>query len=114
MRADCLAFAEHWRAHHERMLAATGTPDDGPLWVVLGDSTAQGLGAPEPDGGYVGQTLRALDKRTGQRWRVVNLSVSGRLKAATPASQMRVRRPNETWRTRIRPALAAVRRPAPP
>jgi acyl-CoA thioesterase I len=79
MRADCLAFAEHWRAHNEAILAAAGTPDDGPLWVVLGDSTAQGLGAPEPDGGYVGQTLRALEERTGQRWRVVNLSVSGAL-----------------------------------
>ena len=26
MRADCLAFAEHWRAHNERILAAAGTP----------------------------------------------------------------------------------------
>ena len=33
---------------------------DGPLWVVLGDSTAQGLGAPTPDGGYVGQVLAGL------------------------------------------------------
>ncbi|MGD0558027.1 MAG: hypothetical protein ABSA93_23980, partial [Streptosporangiaceae bacterium] len=37
MRADCQAFAEYWRVHNERVL-----DDTGPLWVVLGDSTAQG------------------------------------------------------------------------
>jgi lysophospholipase L1-like esterase len=79
MRADCLAFAEHWRAHNERILAGSAASGNGPLWVVLGDSTAQGLGAPAPDGGYVGQALRALQERTGQRWRVLNLSVSGAL-----------------------------------
>jgi hypothetical protein len=51
MREDCAAFARHWQAHNDRMLAETG-----PLWVVLGDSTAQGLGAHRPDGGYVGST----------------------------------------------------------
>jgi lysophospholipase L1-like esterase len=47
--------------------------------VALGDSTAQGLGAPGPYGGYVGQTLQQLRRRTGKHWRVVNLSVSGAL-----------------------------------
>jgi acyl-CoA thioesterase I len=49
---------------------------DGPLWVVLGDSTAQGLGASSPLHGYVGQVLNAL-RRTGRPWRVLNLSRSG-------------------------------------
>ncbi len=49
------------------------------LWVVLGDSTAQGLGAPSPMDGYVGQVLAGLRQRTGQRWRVLNLSLSGAL-----------------------------------
>ena len=74
MRGDCLAFAGHWRAHNDWVL---GT--DGPLWVVLGDSTAQGLGAPGPEGGYVGQVLAGLRQRTGQPWRVLNLSASGAL-----------------------------------
>jgi hypothetical protein len=39
MREDCAAFARHWQAHNDQVLAA-----DGPLWVMLGDSTAQGLG----------------------------------------------------------------------
>jgi acyl-CoA thioesterase I len=76
MRADRVAFAEYWREHNEQVLA---DPDGGPLWVVLGDSTAQGLGAPLPDNGYVGQTLRQLRERTGEPWRVLNLSVSGAL-----------------------------------
>jgi acyl-CoA thioesterase I len=76
MRADCVAFADHWEAHNEQVLRAT---DPGPLWVVLGDSTAQGLGAPTPEYGYVGQVLGALRRRTGLRWRVLNLSASGSL-----------------------------------
>lgn len=49
---------------------------DAPLWLALGDSTAQGIGAATIDGGYVAQLFRqrplplsALD--------LVNISVSG-------------------------------------
>src|SRR5712671_6650871 len=88
MREDCAAFARHWQAHNDRVLAEIGSgwssPSepallDGPLWVVLGDSTAQGLGALSPDGGYVGQVLAELRRQTGLPWRVLNLSVSGSL-----------------------------------
>jgi acyl-CoA thioesterase I len=72
MREDCQAFARHWRAHNLRIRT-----EDGPLWVVLGDSTAQGLGAPSPEDGYVGQALAELRQRTGLPWRVLNLAVSG-------------------------------------
>ena len=64
-------FADFWTRQNEKALAA-----DGPLWVVLGDSTAQGLGASSPLHGYVGQVLNAL-RRTGSPWRVLNLSRSG-------------------------------------
>jgi acyl-CoA thioesterase I len=74
MRSDCATFAGYWREHNERVLTKPG-----PLWVVLGDSTAQGLGAPSPACGYVGQSLAALRRRTGLPWRVLNLSVSGSL-----------------------------------
>ena len=49
---------------------------DGPLWVVLGDSAAQGVGASAHDLGYVGIVLARL-RATGTPWRVVNLSRSG-------------------------------------
>ena len=74
LREDCVTFAGHWDAHNDRVLT-----ESGPLWVVLGDSTAQGLGAPSPMGGYVGQVLAGLRQRTGERWRVLNLSLSGAL-----------------------------------
>lgn len=80
MREDCVTFAEYWRAHNERLLHdRQGEAEPGPLWVALGDSTAQGLGAPGPHGGYVGQSLQQLRRKTGRHWRVLNLSVSGAL-----------------------------------
>lgn len=74
MREDCVSYARYWQAHNDRVAG-----QDGPLWVVLGDSTAQGLGAPSPDGGYVGQVLAGLRQSTRLPWRVLNLSVSGSL-----------------------------------
>jgi acyl-CoA thioesterase-1 len=47
------------------------------LYVALGDSAAQGIGASRPDRGYVGLLARRISRRTGRRVRVVNLSVSG-------------------------------------
>ena len=60
MRGDCVAFASHWELHNDRV-----TAESGPLWVVLGDSTAQGLGAPSPESGYVGQVLAELRSAPG-------------------------------------------------
>ena len=79
MREDCADFARHWRVHNGQVLADMPGRLDGSLWVVLGDSTAQGLGASSPDDGYVGQVLAELRRRTGLPWRVLNLSVSGAL-----------------------------------
>jgi len=84
LRADRTEFAAYWDAHNAQVLGKrdrarqNGDAPD-PLWVVLGDSTAQGLGAPGPRGGYVGQTLHQLRRTTGRHWRVLNLSVSGAL-----------------------------------
>ncbi len=56
-------------------VAARDAP--GRLWLVLGDSTAQGIGAPRPDRGYVGQLQAMLEARDAQPWRVLNASRSG-------------------------------------
>src|SRR5262249_4612486 len=53
-----------------------------------GDPTRQGPGGTAPGGAYVGRALRALDKRAGQHWRVVNLSVSGALIRDVLAEQL--------------------------
>ncbi|HSO95008.1 MAG TPA: GDSL-type esterase/lipase family protein [Acidimicrobiia bacterium] len=65
-------FRAAWEASNRMALAGSG-----PLWVALGDSTAQGIGADAPEGGYVGQLRERLDARSQVPWRVLNLSRSG-------------------------------------
>ncbi len=64
-------YAAAW---HEHNVAALGSDD--PLWVALGDSLSQGIGASSIEQGWVLQTRRALAAR-GHPFRVVNLSISG-------------------------------------
>ena len=47
------------------------------LYVALGDSAAQGIGASRPDRGYVGLLARSVHAQTGHTVRVVNLSLAG-------------------------------------
>ena len=49
----------------------------GLLYVALGDSAAQGIGASRPDRGYVGLLATWLRQRTGRPVEVINLSKSG-------------------------------------
>lgn len=66
------AYRLAWQQANEAALSA-----EGPLWLVLGDSAAQGVGASGHDKGYVGVVLARLRAATGESWRVVNLSRSG-------------------------------------
>ena len=61
---------------------------DGPLWLVLGDSTAQAIGASSIATGYVGQVAAALSARDAVSWRVLNLSRSGAVAADVLAEQL--------------------------
>lgn len=47
------------------------------LYVAIGDSAAQGIGASSPDRSYVGVLAEEIGAITGRSVRVVNLSVSG-------------------------------------
>lgn len=69
------AHAAEWARRAEEVLA-TG-PQGAPLWVVFGDSTAQGVGVPDVEHGYVGRVRQLLEERDGAPWRVLNLSASG-------------------------------------
>ena len=72
-------FRVEWEAANAAALAASG-----PLWLALGDSTAQGIGAAAPELGYVGQLRALLEARDAVPWRVVNVSRSGaRLREVT-------------------------------
>lgn len=72
IHAQVASYAKAWDAAN-----AAALKDVGPLWVVLGDSTAQGIGAPSYDQGYVGQLKAALDEHSSTPWRVLNFSKSG-------------------------------------
>lgn len=71
VQARAVPYAEAWERDNRAALAATG-----PLWVALGDSLTQGLGASAHDRGWVGQ-LRDQLAGIGHDFRVVNLGVSG-------------------------------------
>ena len=65
-------YRQYWEESNERARQANG-----PLWVAVGDSTAQGIGASAPNRGYVGQLLVRLRDEQRRPWRVVNLSMTG-------------------------------------
>ncbi|MEX1079819.1 MAG: SGNH/GDSL hydrolase family protein [Homoserinimonas sp.] len=69
-----------WREHAQR--------EGELLYVAVGDSAAQGIGASTPHRGYVGTVAAHLRKTTGKSVRVVNLSVSGSRLRETLESQV--------------------------
>lgn len=70
LKSDVNGFANYWKKHN-----STSTGEI--LYIALGDSTAQGLGATSPMRGYVGLTAKALEQKTGKGVKLINLSVSG-------------------------------------
>ena len=81
------AHALAWQLANAAYLEAEPRPS-GRLWVVLGDSTAQGIGVAEPQQGYVGRVRRLLEQRDGEPWHVVNLSRSGAVVADVLSTQL--------------------------
>jgi len=71
VQAQTEPYAAAWDRANRAALAATG-----PLWVALGDSMTQGIGASAYDRGWVGQLSGRL-RADGWDHRVVNLSVTG-------------------------------------
>ena len=69
-RLQIKAFADEWAA--ATLEARRGT---GPLWIVLGDSASQGIGATRRETGYVSVVHERLRRRDD--WRVINLSRAG-------------------------------------
>ena len=85
VHAQVARYARSWDAANTAALAGPG-----PLWVVLGDSTAQGIGASSYEDGYVGQLHTMLDEQRPEHgpWRVLNLSRSGARTADVLAVQL--------------------------
>lgn len=64
-----LPYAERWQEHNRLALAS-----EGPLWVALGDSMTQGIGASAFDRGWTAGVTEAWPEH-----RLINLSVTGGL-----------------------------------
>ncbi|MEP6628820.1 MAG: SGNH/GDSL hydrolase family protein [Lapillicoccus sp.] len=71
VQAQTEPYAAYWvRANREALTRS------GPLWVALGDSMTQGIGASTPMQGWVGQLSTRLEA-DGWEHRLVNLAVTG-------------------------------------
>ncbi len=69
IRSDVSRYRQYWSTPR-------GEPG-GIVYVALGDSTAQGIGASRPERGYVGLIAQRLRDATGRPVVVINLSASG-------------------------------------
>jgi lysophospholipase L1-like esterase len=68
---EIATYAAAWHEHNIAALASSK-----PLWVVLGDSLSQGVGASSIEQSWVEQAARKL-AAVGLDYRVINLSISG-------------------------------------
>jgi lysophospholipase L1-like esterase len=58
------------------------------LYVALGDSVANGIGASRPDYGYVGLIARKIQETTGRGVQIINVSVTGATTADVVREQL--------------------------
>lgn len=65
-------YSNYWLAQ-----ANTPIPPNALIYVALGDSTAQGIGASRPQKGYVGLLTEKLKEKNGRPVHVTNLSSTG-------------------------------------
>jgi acyl-CoA thioesterase I len=72
LSTQLVRYRNYWQKNNER------PPQSGELvYVALGDSAAQGVGASSPRKGYVGLIAKELESTTGRPVRVINFSKSG-------------------------------------
>lgn len=76
------------KRYWEQRAGAPARPGDF-VYVALGDSVANAIGASRPSNGYVGLIAHDIEVQTGRRVRVINVSVTG----ATTASVIREQLP---------------------
>ena len=65
-------YARQWDESNEQARSAQG-----PLWIALGDSATQGVGASAWDRSWPHIVLARLREHTGEPWRLINLAMSG-------------------------------------
>lgn len=65
-------YAAYWQRRNQQ----PAQPNE-ILYIALGDSTAQGIGANKPQNGYVGLVARAIEKNKNQPVKILNFSKTG-------------------------------------
>ena len=75
-------------AHHVHWRERGRADPEAVLYVALGDSAALGLGASQPDRGYVGIVAEEIARLTGKRVRVRNLAIDGATCAVVLADEL--------------------------
>lgn len=75
-------------AHHVYWGERGAADPEAVLYVALGDSAALGLGASEPQRGYVGIVAAEIARITGRRVRVRNLAIDGATCAVVLADEL--------------------------
>lgn len=72
LKQDVTDFKQYWEKQIDQPIKPASI-----VYVALGDSVAQGIGASKPQKGYVGLLAKRINEDTGQQVQVVNFSVSG-------------------------------------
>ena len=65
-----------YKTYWQKEAARPIEPDE-LVYIALGDSAGQGIGATSPRRGYVGLFAKHLEEKTGKKIHVINISVSG-------------------------------------
>lgn len=58
------------------------------VYIALGDSVAQGIGASSPQKSYVGQIAKHIENTTGRKVHIVNVSVTGAIASEVVRDQL--------------------------
>lgn len=76
-----------YKAYWEQQIAKPTVPGDF-IYVALGDSVAQGIGASSPQKSYVGQIAKHIETTTGRKVHIINVSVTGAIASEVVANQL--------------------------
>lgn len=72
MKSSVGRYHQYWQSR-----AQQPAQDNGLVYIALGDSTAQGIGATSAAKSYVGLIAEQLEKTSGRPVRLINVSVTG-------------------------------------
>lgn len=70
-------FAQKWDDNNADALETLTDSDEHKVWLILGDSLSQGIGAQNWQDGWVNKAQKRLAAQSCSKWVLINLSMSG-------------------------------------